>query len=213
MIIVPKLFNLYSRLDRPTWQQWNDRRLRLLRFVNNPAFWHNPADQELVALAGGPQFSVSSFPHGTIAAAGVGGSTLALTTLNSSELEVSGPVTAGIRFLRAGDVQEINNGTYTTQNTATEWILAAEETSTIGDDHQVKIDESLTTNLIFTTPWTENTWIAISATRTASLTSFAGERTASGTAYVRETANTSNEVSASAFWSAEVLGGMGGILL
>lgn len=213
-IIVPKLFNMYARLDRPTWQQWRDRRLRLLRFVNNPAFWGLPEDQELVRLAGGPHLSVSAFPYGNTAAAGVssGGSTLALTTLNASDLD-TGVVTVGIRFLRTGDVQEFTNGSWSTQNTNTEWIAAAEETATIGDDHQCKMDESLTSNIVWSSGWGDNTYIAISATRSASLTSLGAEKTANGTAYVRETADTSNEVSASFTLSAESIGGMGGILL
>lgn len=213
MIIVPKLFNLYSRLDRPTWQQWKDRRLRLLKFVRHPAFWGLPEDQELVRLAGGPMLtSANILLHGTTVNTRAAGSTLALTTLNASDLD-TGLVVVGIRFLRAGDVQEQTNGSWSTQNTATEWILAAEETSTIGDDHQCKMDESLTSNIAWSSGWADNTYIAISATRTATLASGSGEVNANGTAYVRETANTSNEVSASFFMTAESIGGMGGILL
>ena len=217
VIIIPKWLNLYAKKACPTWQEWYKRRLRLLLFAG-PRFVNQLEDQALLAGVYGPNImrSVSAFPYGTAAAAGVGGSTLALTTLLSSQLEASGPVSAGIRFLRGGDVQELTNNdptVWTTQNTATEWILAAEETSTIGDDHHAKLDENLGTQIIFSTGWSENTYAIIDQTLTATLVQIGtGEKSANGTAYVREIANTSNEVSASVSLSAEVLGG-GGIFL
>lgn len=217
MFIIPKFLNLYSKLG-PKWQELRKRRRNLLLFAG-PRFLNQPQDVELLTGLYGPnilapaganiQQSVSAFPYGTTAAAGAaaGGSTLALTTLNSSNFDAA-PVESGVRFLRAGDVQELSSGVWSTQNTNTEWIAAAEETSTIGDDHQCRIDESFSSIIIFSSGWSENTYATINTTRTASIITFGGgETVASGTAYVRETSNTSNEVSASVFMSAEAFGG------
>lgn len=200
MIIIPKLFNLYSRLDRPTWQQWRDRRLMLLHIVNHPAFWHQPDDQELLALANGPQFmtSMGMWPAGTMAAAAAGQAlgTLTLNALVSNNSDDVGTVDAGIRFVQAGNVQEQNAaGSYVSQNPTVEWT---DETGTPGDLAEAKLDTTTGTAPTFTGGWSENVYDTIDNNLTASHSrSTNGTTNGQGTAYVREIANTANNVTAS----------------
>lgn len=198
MIIIPKLFNLYSRLDRPTWQQWRDRRLMLLNFVGHPAFWHQLEDQELLALANGPQFmtSMGMWPAGTMAAAGAGQAlgTLALTALSSDNSDDVGTVTSGIQFRQNGNVYERGASSYIAQNSGTEWT---DETGTPGDLAEAKLDTTSGTAPTFTGGWSENVYDTIDNTLQAQHTrSTNGTTSGSGTAYCREIANTANNVTA-----------------
>lgn len=205
MFHIPK-FNIYSTFSR--FQDKIHRRLRLLKFVG-PQMWGH--DDFALVGAYGPvpanvMMSVSTFPQGTVSAAdGGAGGTLTLNTLSASDFDVS-VAQAGVRFLRNGDVQELSNGAWASQNPTVEWIDINDD-ATIGDDYQARLTKVSGFNLVFSSGWSNNTFLAISTTRSATLTSASGERTNTSTATVRETANTSNSVSATAFISAEALGG------
>ena len=208
MIILPsRILNRFSK-DRPSWQERYDRRLALLKFAGM-SFW-KPED---FALAGPippeVQMAVSSFPYGTTAAAGAGGggssNTLGLTALAAANIDDVAAV-AGVRWLTTGNVEEQNNGTWTAQNSSTEWIdsLSGESSS----DYDVNVDHTSGDVFVYSTGWSDNTYIAISETRTVSLLQAgAGSRFGSGTAYVRENASPSNSVSATIQIDVEVTGG------
>lgn len=198
MILIPK-FNIYSKYSR--WQDRTFRRLRLLKFVG-PRFWM-PEDFALANV----HMSVSAFPYGTMKPAGGGGvGTLALTTL--SAVSIGSFPLATITWWRDGDVYEQgvaqSPSTQYTDNTDTD----------IGDYIEVKMDQTSGSGTAsFSNPWSENSYIAISATRVCSLGSSLGTKTALGTAYVREIANTSNNVSATfSLWAEKTGGGILGIL-
>ena len=212
MIILPskKLLNRFGKLT--TWQNRYNRRLKLLKFVGFP-FWKpedfafvGPIPPEIQAM-----HSVGIGPHGTIAAAGVGaggsGNTLGLTNLYAADFDAfGGSAAAGVRWLTDGDVQEQNNGSWADQNSSTEWIdsLTGESSS----DYEVNVDHTTGNVFTYSSGWSDNTYIAISATRTVSLLQFGtGSKLGSGTAYVREIADTSNNVSASIYIDVEVTGG------
>ena len=213
MILIPRLLNRYSK-DRPSWQERYDRRLALLKFAGLRFF--GPEDWALAGpLPPELQFtSVGVFPYGTVAAAaGGGGDTLTLNTLSANDSDDFIAV-AGIRFKRDGEVEETINGTWTAQNSGTEWI--DNNASTVGDDYEAKMDHTGgdTTPTFSGGTWAENTYNTIdedSPSLTATVTSSSGTNNSTGTAYVREIANTSNLVSASYSISATQFGG--GILL
>lgn len=197
--------NRFGKLT--TWQNRYNRRLKLLKFVGFK-FW-TPED---FAFAGPippeiMQMSTSAFPHGIMAAAGSGGSgnTLGLTTLAAADVD-DPTAQAGIRFLTDGDVQEQNLGTWSDQNPSTEWIdsLSGDSSS----NYEVNVDHTAGDAYAYSTGWSDNTYITISATRTVSLTQVGeGSKAGTGTAYVREIANTSNNVSASTSIDVDVFGG------
>lgn len=207
MIIIPKIFNLYSKA-RPKWQQWYDRRLRLLCMLP-PPFWWRPEDQELLVGVHGPmpadiQRSVSAFPYGTTAAAGAAGGGVGTLTLNNLNAAGSDPFigVATISFTPSGNVEE--NGV--PQNASVEYTDSTNPT--VGNDCQCRMQRTGgSTTPTYSSGWSNNAYIVISAERTATLSTASGTVTSSGTAYVRETANTSNEVSASFFMTATVTGG------
>ncbi len=137
------------------------------------------------------------------------GDTLTLNTLSSVESDDFIAV-AGIRFKRDGYVQEIISGAYTNQNAGTEWI--DNNASTIGDDYEAKMDHTGggTTPTFSGGTWAENTWNTIDETSpalTATVSSSSGTKTSTGTAYVREIADTGNQVTASYTLQATQFGG------
>lgn len=207
MILIPRLLNRYSK-DRPSWQELYDMRLALLKFAGI-RFW-KPEDFAFAGpLPPEIQLSVSAFPMGTAAAAaGSGGSdTLTLNSLAAFSTD-DFLATAGVRFQRAGYVQELEDSVWTSQNPGTEWI--DNNASTVGDDYEAKLDTTTGTTT-FLGGWSENTYATINTTLTGQKSSSSGTQSCSGTAYVREITNTSNLVSASFSLQATVFGG--GILL
>lgn len=194
MIWLPKgVLNRFSK-DHPSWQERYDRRLRLLKYAGFRFF--TPEDWALVGPVP-PEImrSVSAFPYGSAAASGGGGgNTLALTTLSASDTDdVS--ASAGIRFMTDGNIEEQNNGIWADQNPSTEWIdsLIGESSS----DYEAKYDHVTGTAPAHTGFSGENTYTTISATLTWSLTQFlSGTKTSTGSAWVREIADTGNFASA-----------------
>ncbi len=126
---------------------------------------------------------------------------LGLTTLFSFHQEPDGfDAHAGLRVKRNGDVQE-KNGSWTIQNIATEWFAQACKTATIGDAYECHLSGSGATP----TGDAIDTWLTIDVDREWLLdrTEF-GIVEFIGTMQVREIANPSNIVSASATIHAEV---------
>lgn len=197
MILIPK-FNIYSKLSH--WQDKTFRRLRLLKFVG-PRMWM-PED---FAMAGAYGYkSVSAYPYGThtAASASYDVGTLTLNALSAFDLDdVSSQAT--IYWTRDGEVWE----NLTPQNPTVEWT--DETAADVGDYCEVRMDTTTGTTDQWSSGWGENAWITMSATSRWARNSItgSGNSTSSGTAYVRELADTGNSVSASFSISANVFGG------
>lgn len=132
-----------------------------------------------------------------------GGCVIALTSLASFDFVLnSGTALAGVRALRAGDVQELVNGiSWTTQNTATEWIEAACEESTVGDAYEIKLTKSTGTT---PTGPSLDVFHTINATQSWTVSrSSVGITSFTGTMEIREIADTANSVSAFVSLTAE----------
>ena len=120
--------------------------------------------------------------------------TLTLNTLSSTGIDRTSPndSTAGVRVLANGDVEELVLGTYTAQNSGTEWINDAGASSS---DYEVQLTKTSGTDP--TSGPALNSWNTISATRTWELNNTnAFDQTFVGTMTIREITNTSNSVSA-----------------
>lgn len=129
---------------------------------------------------------------------------LALTILQSSDNEIAPTsATAGIKVKRAGTVQEIISDVYTDQNPTTEWIIAAQQTSTIGDLFECYLEKTGGTDP--TTGPTLATWHTISSDQTWEWTVTSSSISFIGILKIREIANPSNIKQAAVIVSAESL--------
>lgn len=141
--------------------------------------------------------------------AGAGG-TLALTNLNDSDVS-SSLAFATVAFKRDGNVAEggVN------QNPSTEWIDTV--SATVGDDYECKVDQTsgFTFNYTGGQVWADNVYDTLDEQLSVSISHSGpanGIRSGTGTATVREIADTLNNVSAQVNLSAEYTGG-GGIVI
>lgn len=116
---------------------------------------------------------------------------LALSQLDSSDNEIAPTsATAGIKVKRAGTVQEIISDVYTDQNPTTEWIAAAQQTSTIGDLFECWLEKIGGTDP--STGPTLATWHTISSDLTWEWTVTSSSASFIGIIKIREIANPAN---------------------
>ncbi len=152
------------------------------------------------------QLATSSHPHAT-AAAGAGGGgnpTPQLSPITQSDIEF-GTATCSWNIQRDGDLQLTQPSFQTRTN---EWLLSGDKASTIGDDYQGRLTKTAGSNPAMTN-WTLGAYSTISNTKTCTLTAVVGTSSFDGTLTIRETANTSNNDSASVSMDVESIGNGG----
>ena len=100
---------------------------------------------------------------------------------------------AGFRVNRDGTTDERDGAGYYQVYSATDWILLALQTGTIGDDYEMKTVKSSGTSL--SGGLVDDTWADINAAREGYITSAVTHKEYRGTMYIREKADTANQVS------------------
>ena len=128
-----------------------------------------------------------------------GGPVLKLTAISVVDSDTPNSQ-AGCRLNNDGTLEAYDSAGYYSLHAPNEWVDAASQGAGFGDDYEMKFVKSSGDNL--SGGLTNDTWYALTVARQGYLTTSFGTKTYNGTLYVREIADTSNQVSCSVYFSA-----------